>query len=85
MENLLVALPWNVDHRSGDSGQCGGRTPVTIFIEPEGVVVVTSQPSTDIRTLDDSLEHLDRNIDLAGIAHMDQPIPEFRKPAVTAI
>jgi|GEM_PF-4438953 len=29
MENLLVALPWNVDYRSGDGRQCGGRTPVT--------------------------------------------------------
>nr|WP_237682049.1 plastocyanin/azurin family copper-binding protein [Agrobacterium vitis] len=30
MEKLLVAHPWKLDHRSGDSGQCGGRTPVTI-------------------------------------------------------
>ncbi|NKL73958.1 hypothetical protein GFM09_32925 [Rhizobium leguminosarum bv. viciae] len=29
MEKLLVARPWNVDHRSGDSEQCGSRTPVT--------------------------------------------------------
>lgn len=29
MEKLLVARPWNVDRRSGVSGQHGGRTPVT--------------------------------------------------------
>jgi len=30
MEKLLVACPWNVDYRSGDGGQRGGRTPVTL-------------------------------------------------------
>jgi len=29
MEKLLVAHPWNVDHKSEACRQCGGRTPVT--------------------------------------------------------
>ncbi|MGO4112522.1 hypothetical protein ACEQ6C_04495, partial [Rhizobium ruizarguesonis] len=45
---LLLAHPWKVDHRSGDSRQCGVRTPVTL--EPQigdrlacGVRVVLSR------------------------------------------
>ncbi|MGM4884465.1 MULTISPECIES: cupin-like domain-containing protein [Rhizobium] len=30
MEKLLVARPWKLDHRSGDSGQCGGTTSVKV-------------------------------------------------------
>lgn len=30
MEKLLVARPWKLDHRSGDSRQCGAKTPVTV-------------------------------------------------------
>lgn len=35
MEKLLVACPWKLDHRSGDGGQRGTRTPVTS--NPEGL------------------------------------------------
>ncbi|WP_205125305.1 thioesterase domain-containing protein, partial [Rhizobium rhizogenes] len=30
MEKLLVVDPWDVDHRSGDGGQRGSRTPLTV-------------------------------------------------------
>jgi len=43
MEKLLVARPWNVDHRSGDSRQCGGRTPVTDDSEYRRVELITGR------------------------------------------
>jgi hypothetical protein len=35
MEKLLVAHPWTVDHRSGDSRQRGVRTPFTVLLFQE--------------------------------------------------
>jgi hypothetical protein len=43
MEKLLVARPWNVDHRSGDSGQCGDGTAVTVLNTPR----VAIRPTPD--------------------------------------
>ena len=54
------------------------KSRIDILIQLEGVIIVPLfQPLRQFRTFGDLLEDFDRDFQRAGLAHMDEPVPEF--------